>query len=430
MRFIFLALMASVAAVTPIYAQSKKSEVAKPSDLRKLAGVWYAVNEEFRGQTTSSEERQKLKITLTVKDNTFIFENVDENGAKRAWTGVATLDESATPKRFDWTGTGPKGAALVRLGIYELSATEFRLATVMQKKGKQDRALEFKSDPNNNVAIVTYRREPRSKPTPEQTASKEYESIKPLLTRFTHRAQAGPVIVYSDISKAFSESHAKHGEKVWKYYTKLHGKTPGDKTVFYYTRDEKAFNAIADRTGSVQLKNARLVAGTWNVDHMVWIIVPFEEPDFGTQLHELHHIFLGEVYGGESPWFREGIAMYLEEGAWGKNGDLVVNAPFGWHAKQVPELAAKRQLVPLGELVTMGPERFYDKDFHQHYGQAMVFLSYLMRQHPKAMNEIIGRINRGEIESNEQLLRAISGSLKMDMRTLEKNYINYAMQVR
>jgi hypothetical protein len=34
---------------------------------------------------------------------------------------------------------------------------------------------------------------------------KEVEAVRPLLTRFPHRAEAGPVTVYSDISKKFSE---------------------------------------------------------------------------------------------------------------------------------------------------------------------------------------------------------------------------------
>ena len=93
---------------------------------------------------------------------------------------------------------------------------------------------------------------------------KGVEAVKPLLARFPHRAQVGPVTIYSDISKKFSEEHAKHGEKVWAYFSKFFAKTPGDKTVLYYTRDKKLYLAIAQHTPfPTPLPNARMVTALW-----------------------------------------------------------------------------------------------------------------------------------------------------------------------
>ena len=52
-----------------------------------------------------------------------------------------------------------------------------------------------------------------------------------------------------------------------------------------------------------------------------WFIIPYEIPDFGTQLHEFGHSFLfATVWGTRSvsyndiDWFVEGTAMYFEGG--------------------------------------------------------------------------------------------------------------------
>jgi len=131
-------------------------------DLKKLAGVWHVVAIEFNGRPTPREILLDQKETLTVTGNRFVYEAQHPDG-KRLWTGTATLDESARPKRFDWVGTGPKGGAIDRIGLYELSDYELKTVTV-QRDIKKDapipRPKAFTTAENNNHAVVTYRRHP------------------------------------------------------------------------------------------------------------------------------------------------------------------------------------------------------------------------------------------------------------------------------
>ena len=261
---------------------------------------------------------------------------------------------------------------------------------------------------------------------------KGVEAVKPLLYRFPHRAQAGQVTVYSDIGKKFSAEHARHGQKVWAYFSRCFAKTPGDKTVLYYTRDKKLYLAIAQHTPYPNpLLDARMVTALWAKDHRIWFIVPYQEPDFGTQLHELSHDFLYATYPGSAdfPWIMEGTGMYWESGRWDEKGELVVDKPVGWYVREFKALHQKKQLLSLKELVALGRDRFWTYPSPKTYGQGMVLIHYLMKQHPTVMKNLFDRLNRGEIKNNDRLLEALQEELKMDLASLEKRYVDFGLMM-
>lgn len=266
---------------------------------------------------------------------------------------------------------------------------------------------------------------------PALAQTKEPE-LPPLLKRFPFAAKEEHVEVYSDISKEFSQAHARHGELVWKYFTRNFGLPPGEKTAIYYTRNEDLFHAVNRICGSPVLRNARLVAARHEPDgdFIRWFIVPFEIPDYGTQLHELSHSFLDRAYPGSmnSMWLREGTAMYIESAEQlTPRGELRIGRPAPHYVKSVKECFAKGTLVPLPKLLRMPVEEFAAGDFHQHYAQATLLMFYLMKAHPKAMQDILTRLKKGEIRDNDALLKALTTSIKLDERTLQMRYLEFTL---
>jgi hypothetical protein len=262
---------------------------------------------------------------------------------------------------------------------------------------------------------------------------KEVEAVTPLLTKFPHRAVAGPVTVYSDIGTRFSEEHAKHAEKVWTYFAKVFAKTPGDKTVLYYTRNFGLYELVARHTPWPKAtKGARNVTALWNGDHRLWFIIPNGERDFATQIHEMSHDFLFATFrpSAEYPWIKEGTGMYWEQGQINKGGELVVDRPSGWNREEFCRQVQKRELIPLRDLVTMPQAQFFAQPPGKTYGQSMMLIFYLMKRHPKVTQDIIGRMNKGEFTTNDQLLEALQAGLKMDLETLEKRYSDFALEPR
>jgi uncharacterized protein (TIGR03067 family) len=107
-------------------------------DLQRLAGTWHVASEQFKGQERSSQDLLDSKSVLKVTGSKFVFEIQPPNGKKAIHTGTVMLDESVKPKRFDWKGTGPKGASLERIGLYELTEKEFKLVYVQRLSKKGD----------------------------------------------------------------------------------------------------------------------------------------------------------------------------------------------------------------------------------------------------------------------------------------------------
>jgi uncharacterized protein (TIGR03067 family) len=131
-------------------------------DLKKLAGKWYAVTEETRGRMASRNEVVAMKKELTVTGDRFVIQRVDQNGRTRAWTGTIKLDETTSPKRFDWSGAGPQGRPQVMMGLYELDGGALQIAyTIFPKRQSGSRPTEFKSRGEGpGTFVITFERKP------------------------------------------------------------------------------------------------------------------------------------------------------------------------------------------------------------------------------------------------------------------------------
>src|SRR5262249_50571685 len=88
--------------VVALSAQAVAQE--QNGDLKKLAGAWFVVSEEFRGQPRPREAILESKATLTVTGDKFVFEQVYD-GVKLAHKGLWCWTNP--PSRNDLTGTAP-----------------------------------------------------------------------------------------------------------------------------------------------------------------------------------------------------------------------------------------------------------------------------------------------------------------------------------
>lgn len=254
--------------------------------------------------------------------------------------------------------------------------------------------------------------------------SSAFSATKSFVDRFPFKYHLENVTVYSDISEEFSRTHAEHCLKVWKYYSKLFAKTPGKSIELFYTKNQTLYNAILKRYPTIVLKGARQVTANWTGDHRQWFIMPYTEPDFGTQLHEISHDFLYHTYPGcdAYPWFREGSAMYFESGRMDDAGNLVVEKPFESLKVMFDNWRDKNRLIPLKRLVSMPQKEYYRGEFYKQYSQSMMLYFYLMKKHPAVMDRLLGEINRGRIKHNSQIINFIIKNTGMDLMKLEKEY--------
>lgn len=256
------------------------------------------------------------------------------------------------------------------------------------------------------------------------------DRLDALAKRFPFMAQDGPAVVFSDISKQHAQVHAKHLRFTWNYFAKLTGKTPGDKMELYYTRNEKLYEEIVRLTGSPQIPGAaRRVAAS---HHGYWrmYILPYQDPDYETQLHEVSHLFIYHVFPGglNAPWLMEGSGMYFECALkMDKNGTMQPKL-LGASQKPFVELSAKGKLLPLKKFVTLSRDEFYSKHLGVSYNQSLVLFHFLMKTHPKVMTELFAQWQDGKLATNEEVLDYLTGALKMDLPTLEKRYVAHGLK--
>jgi hypothetical protein len=76
----------------------------------------------------------------------------------------------------------------------------------------------------------------------------------------------------------------------------------------------------------------------------------------------------------------------------------------------------------------MKSDKFYEPPVTKAYAQSMVFLHYLVKQHPAEMKGLIDKINKGEVQDNNGLLTELQAALKMDFKTLEMRYIDFGLR--
>ncbi|MBN1532392.1 MAG: hypothetical protein JXA20_07005 [Spirochaetes bacterium] len=256
-------------------------------------------------------------------------------------------------------------------------------------------------------------------------ASTAYSGSVNFTNDFPFKYAVGNVTVYSDISEEFSKIHGEHCLKVWRLYSKMFARTPGKSIELFYTKNQKRYDEVLKRYPTIVLKGARQVTVNWTGDHSQWFIVPYTEPDFGTQLHEISHYFMYFTYPKvyEYPWFCEGSAMYFESGYIDRADNLVVEKPFESLHGMFIDWRSKNGLVPLKKLVYMPQKEFYSGEFYKHYSQSMMLYYYLMRNHAGVMDRLMAEINRGKISQNGQIVDFIIKNTGRDLPQIEKEYV-------
>ncbi len=258
-----------------------------------------------------------------------------------------------------------------------------------------------------------------------------------VLPHFQYVYENRPVKVASDISQTFSDVHGKHALLVWNYFVSVFHNSPGAFVEIYYTNDQAYFEKyILPHAPTLIIPGARVVTYYRDENHRKWFIIPYKDPDFGTLLHEIGHDFLDidchnywDYY--KAPWFREGLGMYYESGAFDQNDNFSVNSPFQNMYSIFMNRYDSGTLIPLSELTAYDHVAFYTTgDVFQHYAQAMMIIYYLMKEHPFLLPQIFNKIEDKEITNNTQLLNYVLTALSMTVEQLDSAYVRYSLNCK
>lgn len=137
-------------------ADAKKADVkadAKPdAKVDDTTGTWSAVSAEMAGMTLPGSFYGSIKLVITQdKYKLTIGDKVDE--------GTSKYDATATPKSLDVTGTKGPNKGKTMLAIYELDGDTMK---VCYDLSGNSRPKEFKTMPNTQLFMVTYKREKKA----------------------------------------------------------------------------------------------------------------------------------------------------------------------------------------------------------------------------------------------------------------------------
>ncbi len=251
-----------------------------------------------------------------------------------------------------------------------------------------------------------------------------------LLAEFGHPADRGLVKVFSTVGQAFSDAHADHGLLVWNLLAGRFDYSIGGRTELYYTNDMALYAAIAAYCPTIVIPNARNVTTCFDPVARIyrWIVVPYEMPDYGTQLHELSHSFLYATYLGSEafPWIKEGSGMFYESGAF-TGSAFAVSRPLSYLTTNFRMHHSRGQLLPLATLVTLPRLEFYGSLPTLVYSQAGMFWFYLEKQHPAVVAELVDRLNNRTLTDNTQVLSYLTQATGMTLAQLDAAYLAYAL---
>ena len=216
---------------------------------------------------------------------------------------------------------------------------------------------------------------------------------------------------------------------MWDFFDDIYARSLGDYLDAYYTTDPDVFLKITRHCGGSILSDARTVTTCWYGDYRRWFVIPYQIPDFGTQLHEFGHDFLFAVWPAwdDYKWFIEGTAMYFESGTFSGNGSFRVSGPIGYCTDLFRQLDGEGRIIPLDELIHLRGDVFLG-DAHRTYPQSCMLFHYLERYEPGVLYTLIQRINTGQIRSNDQLIAGLLELTGKSIRELEEAYQSDARQ--
>lgn len=304
-----------------------------------------------------------------------------------------------------------------------------------------DRTFDLSSDTALAFAI-SRRLQPSRPPVPFPDTDPEW--LQELALDYPYMHNTGNVRVFSDISQGFSVEHAEHLLLVWNFFDDLYDRNGGDYLDIYYTLDPAVFLKRGPPCPARLFEKAR--TSNWCLlDYPRWFIIPFQTPDYGTQLHEIGHGFLfattlrtqsgptGTATRVSRPpyndigWFAEGTAMYFEGGVFNDSGSLRVETPFPWCIGTFRTQYRGDGLTSLARLLHAPDRDFWEIDGG--YGQTCMLFDYLERHEPGVLYALIQRINSGVIITNDNLVTALLELTGQSLADLEEAYESYALSV-
>lgn len=268
--------------------------------------------------------------------------------------------------------------------------------------------------------------EPTPRPPGGPFPGTDPDWLRELAADYPHRHEVGNVRVFSDISPAFSAQHAEHLRLVWRYFDALYAQNRGEWIAVYYTRDPRVFEKALQRCPTTVVPGARLLTECV-LDYPRWFVVPYEIPDLATLQHEIGHDFLQATWptSSQSPWFREGTAMYFEGGSFDAGGTLQVREPHPYCTTSFRGYDQRHDLVPLARLVRLPYSEFLEAP-RRSYSQSCMLFHYLQDRHPGVLPAMIDRINRTAIVTNDQLVASLLDLTGQPIEQLEAAYVSYA----
>ena len=292
-----------------------------------------------------------------------------------------------------------------------------------------ERTVDLTAD--TELPFAVSRRLPRPG-TPGEFPDTDPEYIQALVSHYPYVHRVGNVRVFSDISAEFSREHAEHAWNVWAFFDDLYAANRGDYLDAYYTTDLGTFLRLrphcrADLWHQYSLTNDTRVVTACYLDYPRSFIIPYQTPDFGTQLHEFGHDFLFAVWPAwdDYKWFIEGTAQYFEGGVF--SDTLRVPKPIGYCSDLFDQWDQQDRLIPLGELLRLDGAA-YLADNHRTYPLSCMLFHYLERHHPGVLYSLIEQINSRQITTNDRLIDLMLELTGMSVSELEETYTNYARQ--
>jgi hypothetical protein len=250
---------------------------------------------------------------------------------------------------------------------------------------------------------------------------------------FPYRAASGSFVVASDIGQEFSQQHLAHLLKVWQLFAGIFATSPGAYTEMYYTRDLNGlYTKILSTCPTVVVVGARNLTACYDnsAGVYIWFVVPYVEPDFGTQLHEIAHTFLYFTQQATAnwPWFNEGLSMYWESGEFDAQGQYVVNRPMPYLISNFRRVYNAGALLPLPDLMALSRDQFYGAaDPAAMYSQSGMVLYYVIKQYPAVGDELLRRINAKTITTNQAVIDYILQGTGLSLASLEANVRSFAL---
>lgn len=106
-----------------IYFEYRK--LTPEDDIALWQGRWRCEGEKSLGGAWTPEQLQAAGKVMEVKNNRLVIERTIDGRFGR-YTGTFKLNPAASPKEFDWEGTGPRGAKIRLQGVYEFAGDRLR----------------------------------------------------------------------------------------------------------------------------------------------------------------------------------------------------------------------------------------------------------------------------------------------------------------